>query len=256
MSILCPIKLKSKILALVSLDSFDSVLRFFREVQTEFGEYLSTFEMIDESSLETVVQHCNMPLPFAKAHPFYIMFELSTNDEKYLENRILQFLVSMQEKFALLDGTYATDSDNQKYQKLRSYRELIPEGLVREGHVYKYDVSIPVHVHYEAVEMMRKRLENMNCIRVCGFGHIGDSNLHLNVTSKKFDKQIQDMIVPFIYDYVAKYNGSISAEHGVGQHKLPYLQYSKSTEAIDMMRQIKQLFDPNNIMNPNKMFKA
>ncbi|KNE88063.1 hypothetical protein PSTG_18542 [Puccinia striiformis f. sp. tritici PST-78] len=87
---------------------------------------------------------------------------------------------------------------------------------------------------------------------VVGFGHIGDGNLHLNVIAKKWDPKIEEVLEPWIYEKIASHNGSISAEHGLGLMKSPYLQYSQSNTNIQVMKSIKLLFDPLNILNPNK----
>lgn len=89
--------------------------------------------------------------------------------------------------------------------------------------------------------------------RVCGYGHLGDSNIHLNITSEKFEKSLQNKIEPFVYEWVAKHNGSVSAEHGIGFKKRDYLHYSKTNEAIGIMSEIKKLFDPKGILNPYKV---
>ncbi|KAI9619854.1 hypothetical protein KEM48_008468 [Puccinia striiformis f. sp. tritici PST-130] len=85
-----------------------------------------------------------------------------------------------------------------------------------------------------------------------GFGHIGDGNLHLNVIAKKWDPKIEEVLEPWIYEKISSHNGSISAEHGLGLMKSPYLQYSQSNTNIQVMKSIKHLFDPLNILNPNK----
>jgi FAD/FMN-containing dehydrogenase len=91
-----------------------------------------------------------------------------------------------------------------------------------------------------------------------GYGHIGDGNIHLNVSLKGYqDESLQkaayQLIDPFVMDYVRQHRGSVSAEHGVGVQKPKYLNYSKTKEAIDLMKQIKSAFDPNGIMNPYKV---
>lgn len=81
----------------------------------------------------------------------------------------------------------------------------------------------------------------------------GDSNLHLNVACKSFNQEIYKAVEPFVYEYTSKLKGSISAEHGIGFHKTKYLKYSKTPEAISFMKEIKQLMDPNGILNPYKV---
>lgn len=167
-------------------------------------------------------------------------------------NRLLDWFEGQHSKSAILDGTFAIDTES-KFSELKSYRELITEGLRKDGFCYKYDISLPLSVYYHAVEVMRTRLEGADCTRICGYGHIGDCNLHFNVTSKQFDADILSRIEPFIYEFVSQHKGSISAEHGIGMKKRQFLSYSKSQEAIEVMRQLKGLLDPKSILNPHKV---
>lgn len=101
--------------------------------------------------------------------------------------------------------------------------------------------------------------DNYPDFEICWFGHIGDGNLHLNIlkpenlTKDQFFEKCQ-VVNKYVFDTVKKYNGSISAEHGVGMTKKPYLQYTKSAEEVEYMKALKQVFDPNSIMNPGKLF--
>lgn len=131
-------------------------------------------------------------------------------------------------------------------------RERIAEALLHDGYCYKYDLSIPLKVFDELVQEMRQQL-GAGAKRVCGYGHLGDGNIHLNITSEKFDKSLHNKIEPFVYEWVANQNGSVSAEHGIGFKKRDYLHYSKSNEAIEIMAKIKQILDPKGILNPYKV---
>ena len=100
--------------------------------------------------------------------------------------------------------------------------------------------------------------EERETIKIGGYGHVGDGNLHLNVTCKGYDdkdlvERMNDIIDPFVMNFVKEAKGSVSAEHGIGLQKTPYLSYSKSPEMISVMRQIKGVLDPNGIMNPYKV---
>lgn len=254
-SILCPREFKNKLVFLVSCENFPKLIKLFRLVQSEFAENLSCFEMMDQYSINAVIENLNFAQPLSKAYPFYSLFELSSNDHLALEARVTEQFEKLLAESIILDGTSASDCDSNKFFKLKSYRESIPEGLRKDGHGYKYDVSLPLNVYYKAVEVMRERLKNANCTRICGYGHMGDSNLHFNVTSKKFDPTILNLIEPFLYEFVAEHRGSISAEHGIGMKKKHYLHYSKDLETINVMKQIKQLFDPKSILNPNVLFE-
>lgn len=82
---------------------------------------------------------------------------------------------------------------------------------------------------------------------------IGDGNLHLNVVSQEYDQKLKDMIEPFIFEKVHEMKGSISAEHGIGLEKPPFLHLSKSESSINLMRSVKKLIDPKGILNPYKV---
>ena len=100
---------------------------------------------------------------------------------------------------------------------------------------------------------MRERFAAMFECTVCGYGHVGDGNLHLNVSVPQFDQRYLDLIEPFVYEYVSERRGSISAEHGLGVMKPNHLHFSKSDTAVALMRSIKQQFDPNGILNCYKV---
>lgn len=83
---------------------------------------------------------------------------------------------------------------------------------------------------------------------------IGDGNLHVNLTSAKFNENILNCIEPYIFERVSEFRGSISAEHGIGFFKNKYIKYSKTENEINIMKSLKSLMDPNGIMNPYKVF--
>lgn len=88
---------------------------------------------------------------------------------------------------------------------------------------------------------------------VIGYGHVGDGNLHLNVSAIRYDEAVEKAIEPFVYEFASSLKGSISAEHGLGLMKADYLGYSKSAEMIACMKRVKGVFDPKGIMNPYKI---
>ena len=136
-------------------------------------------------------------------------------------------------------------------QTLWSLRERITEALTRDGCVYKYDVSLPVGKLYDLVTDMRARL-GQSAKNVVGYGHLGDGNLHLNITAESYSHSLLDAIEPFVYEWTARCNGSISAEHGLGFKKKQFIQYSKPNEAVFLMQRFKAMLDPKGILNPYK----
>lgn len=264
-ALFCPMAFKHRTAALLALPDFPTLLSVFRVVQAELGEYLSCFEMFDQSSLEAVVENLKYPKPFPDAHhhPFYAMFELSGNDGAHLETRLLALLERLWHSSQIREATYAPDSQSAKFAQLRNYREHITLGLRADGAGYKYDVSLPLPVFYEVVEVMRERLlekeknsheKPFSVTRVCGYGHLGDGNLHFNVTSPTYQPALLAAIEPALYELVAAHGGSISAEHGIGAKKRPYLRYSKSAEAVRLMGRLKaEVFDVRGTLNPGKV---
>lgn len=123
---------------------------------------------------------------------------------------------------------------------------------MKDGHIFKYDISLPLSNFYDIVPVTKKRVGSL-AKRVCGYGHIGDSNLHLNVSCEEFTPEIYKLLEPFVYEYTSKLHGSVSAEHGIGFLKPKYLQYSKTPNAISQMNDFKRLLDPNGILNPYKV---
>lgn len=179
-----------------------------------------------------------------------MLLETSGSKSEHDEEKLHNFLNNGMEHGDILDGTIA--NDKIKMDNIWKLREFIPTGLIKNDYVFKYDLSLPYANFYDIVLATRKHAGNM-VNKVCGYGHIGDSNLHLNISCKQFTNEIKNHIEPFIYEYTANVNGSISAEHGIGFLKTKYLKYSKSTESLALMRELKYLMDPNGILNPYKM---
>lgn len=149
------------------------------------------------------------------------------------------------------DGVLA--QDQTQIRDLWSCREGIPECLGHWGGVYKYDLSIPISSMYDIVNDIRDRMSEAGLVGdddshpvvdVVGYGHMGDANVHLNVPVRRYDKQVEKLLEPFIYEWVQGKSGSISAEHGLGIAKKPYVGYSKDDTMIKLMKQIKDLYDP------------
>ena len=144
-----------------------------------------------------------------------------------------------------------------KMRELWQYLEDISSACGKRGVVFKYDVSLPLPYFYKIVQDIRGRVKDAGV--TLGYGHVGDFNLHLNVCYDKYAHdegfiQLENILEPYIFDYLEGINGSISAEHGVGVAKSAYLNRSQSVENINLMKNIKIAMDKNGIMNPYKIF--
>ena len=124
-----------------------------------------------------------------------------------------------------------------------------------KGYIYKYDLSLPISEFDDFIQEIRQRLEAHPSATVVNWGHVIDGNLHLNVSTPgvfEEDPEIAEKLEPYIFESVIRRGGSISAEHGLGQCKNEYLPLCKDATTLQAMRSVKQLFDPNGIMNPGK----
>ena len=228
------------------------------EAKQKLSEVLSSFEFFDRQSLDLVLKHApHIKFPLECASDFNVLIETSGSNREHDQEKLETFLESLMENNSIVDGTIAQDVTQAN--AIWSIREGIPEACSKSGSVYKYDVSMPVPLLYQLVDDMRKRLTEKGILgrqvnSVIGFGHVGDGNLHLNITAEKYSQEVMDAIEPFVYQWIQKVGGSISAEHGLGVMKREYITYSKSPEMVGAMRKIKTLFDPNSILNPYKYF--
>lgn len=108
---------------------------------------------------------------------------------------------------------------------------------------------------YDLILDLRKRLdqtETESFRRCIGYGHMGDGNLHINVTSSAYDEKLFNVLEPWVFQWTKENCGSVSAEHGLGLKKRDYIYYSKPREIVDIMKYMKRIFDPKLICNPYK----
>lgn len=251
-ALLTPRKPSSVQVAFLGCESFDAVLKTLSEARIALNDIVSALEFLDRPSMDLVLKHIpGARDPLEAKHPFYMLIETSGSNAEHDSEKLNTFLEHVIENGSVVDGVVAQDETQQK--ALWVLREHITDSLGKEGAVYKYDISIPLTHFYEMVENMRNHLKVMPRVGVVGYGHLGDSNLHLNIHSPTWDPQLFAMIEPWLFEQVQTVRGSISAEHGLGQSKGKFLSFSKSAEAIEMMREIKQVLDPKGILNPYKV---
>jgi FAD/FMN-containing dehydrogenase len=258
-SILCPQRSKAINVAFFGLESYEKVQQAFKEAKGKLSEILSAFELMDSHSQDLVYEVTKNKRPLETGHPFYCLIETSGSNSEHDNEKLQSFLEDVIGKEIVTDGVVA--ENETQVRNLWGWREGIPESLGHWGGVYKYDLSIPISELYDLVEETREKITKAGLIGdsdehpvvgVVGYGHMGDSNLHLNVATRRYDKKVEKVLEPFVYEWISKRSGSISAEHGLGLAKKNYIGYSRSDTMVALMKQIKQLYDPNGIMNPYK----
>lgn len=271
-SILCPQRPAATNVAFFALDSYESVQRAFTMAKTELSEILSAFEMMDGRSQDLVAEVTGKRRPLeGDKTPYYVLIETSGSNKEHDDAKLEAFLEHVMEEGVVSDGVLAQDETQAR--ALWGWREGIPEVLGHWGGVYKYDVSIPLPRLYDLVRDVRARMveegllsdtdraaaetpAEFPVIAVTGYGHIGDANLHLNVAVRGYDKRVERVLEPFVYEWIQKVRGSVSAEHGLGVAKRDFVGYSRGETELKVMKSLKDLFDPKGIMNPYKYIKS
>jgi FAD/FMN-containing dehydrogenase len=195
--------------------------------------------------------------PLEAPYPWYILCELTSSAEQGLDELLQQTLAAALERELILDAVLA--NSERVRAEFWHLREHIPEAQRRAGPSLKHDISVPVaslpKFIREASLWVREHVPEG--VLVC-YGHAGDGNLHFNINqvgtadSHAFLSR-EPQIRRAIHDLVARYQGSISAEHGIGRLKREELQRYARPGALEAMRAIKQALDPNGVMNPGKL---
>ncbi|KAI9740499.1 MAG: hypothetical protein M1834_005079 [Cirrosporium novae-zelandiae] len=250
-SIICPRKSPAVNVAYFGLESYEKVCEAYREARGQLSEILSAFELMDRESQDIVHSVKDKKRPLEEQHPFYVLIETSGSNAEHDSEKLESFLEHVMSEEIVSDGVLAQDETQAK--ALWSWREGITECLGHWGGTYKYDLSIPLSDLYQLVDDTRQHLSSLGLVgddeshpvvSVVGYGHMGDSNLHLNIPTRRFDKSVEKALEPWVFEWVAKRKGSISAEHGLGLTKKPFISYSRSETMIRLMKQIKTLYDP------------
>lgn len=258
-SVICPQRPKAINVAYFGLESFEKVQQAYREAKSQLSEILSAFELMDGQTQEFVHRITGNKRPLEGRYPFYCLVETSGSNTEHDNEKLEHFLESVMGSEIVSDGVLA--QDETQVRSLWGWREGITEAIGHFGGTYKYDLSIPLPELYSLVEETRERLSSAGLIGdddsypgvgVVGYGHMGDSNLHLNIPVRRYTKEVEAALEPWVYEWIQRRNGSISAEHGLGIAKKAYIGYSRSETMIRLMKQIKDLYDPKGIMNPYK----
>jgi len=234
---------------LLALDSLDSVMRVFSLAKKELN--LSAYEFFTDIALKHVCKHRNLDNPFEDSATCYVLCEFDEDEEA-----VMQVFEQGMENGDIVDGLIS--QSREQASQFWQYREGISESIAHFS-PYKNDIAVKVSLVPEFMNQLDAMVkEHYPQFELVWFGHIGDGNLHLNIIKPKdmgiTDFKIECEIVnKHVYGLIQQMRGSISAEHGVGIIKKPYLGYSRSKAEIELLKGIKKVFDPNGVLNPGKL---
>ncbi|MDH5750443.1 MAG: FAD-binding oxidoreductase [Rhodospirillales bacterium] len=256
----------TKVTAMAASASPKDVIELFKRTRNTCGDDLTAFEMLARFGLELGLRHvAGVVDPFRQPHPYYSLIELtSPQPGKNLRETLEGILAETLEGGHILDAVIA-ESERQS-DELWLIREAIPEAQKKEGGSVKHDISVPVSKIPEFIRRATDVVEKeMPGVRVCPFGHVGDGNIHFNLTQPDKAANNADEKKAFlnhwgafnrlVHDLTHEMGGSFSAEHGIGRLKREDMERYKSPVELDLMRTVKKSLDPRNIMNPGKVIK-
>jgi len=227
---------------------------------------LSLFEFFDSFCLDVVTESHGISSPFPEKYPGYVLLDIETNTSSGVTctsttlSGIEEGLSQLLEEGIICDVVIAQGSKQK--QELLNYRERISETLSSGYSIHKNDISVPLSTLSEFIQKLPRVLSQVDSrLEVGIFGHFGDGNLHVNYVKSSSMKDV-DFVESCksadeaVYSLIQSLGGSISAEHGVGLLKLPYLSYTQSKIESALMADIKRTFDPHGILNPGKMIPS
>ncbi|WP_041794313.1 FAD-binding oxidoreductase [Pararhodospirillum photometricum] len=248
--------------ALCGFEDLSRVTRLLSLCRSITGDDVTAFELIPRFGLEIALEHLDgLRDPLEGSHPWYALVELSTSRPGADLNEVMESLLGRAFEEEILSDAVITASLDQRASLWR-LREGLPEAQKHAGASIKHDVSVPLSQVPTFIERASAAV-TAACpgIRPCPFGHVGDGNIHFNLTQPKgMDKQAfldrWEEMNRLVHDIVADLGGSISAEHGIGRLKVDEMRHYKAPLELDLMRALKTAFDPAGLMNPGVILPA
>ena len=258
----------------LKLSSFMKVKDIFKSIQllqylqSVTGNGIEAFEIMTKPILEII--HKQFPQynkPFTNIPEMAVLVEFATTSdldlkknetgETIFKNKVIEIMTNTIEKELIEDAVIS--QSNQQNKDLWEIRESANIAQMQEGFQLKLDISIPISEMAEFWNNTSKDISKFHSkVKICVFGHLGDGNLHYNLMDISKDHpyvyQNQNLLKDFVYERVKKVGGSFSAEHGIGQLKIKELKKYKDKASLELMKKIKLSLDPNNILNPGKLF--
>ncbi|PZF75632.1 hydroxyacid dehydrogenase [Aestuariivirga litoralis] len=245
-----PRTVETAFIAVPSPQAAVDLLSLARELS---GNRVVGFELIADIALQFAIRHAGVRHPLAEASPWYVLAELADP----VPGAMMAIFESAMARGLVTDAALA-QSDAQR-SAFWAARELISESQKSEGGSIKHDVSVPVSKVPQFLAAADEAVSRfLPGSRFVSFGHLGDGNIHYNISQPVgMDKEaflgMWNEVNDVVFEVVGRFNGSISAEHGIGRLKAYRMPEIKSAVELDMMRGLKRLLDPNNILNPGRV---
>ncbi|MGH6622400.1 MAG: FAD-binding oxidoreductase [Burkholderiaceae bacterium] len=250
---------RAQVTSLMAVASVADALALLELAQSVAGPTLTAFELFSDTCLQLVESHfADLRSPFSTRHSSYVLVEISDHEDEAHASALLERLAEKAFEANLAADVVVAQSFAQS-RSLWKLRESISEAQAREGHNIKHDISVPISAIARFVTETDALLaELIPGARMVTFGHLGDGNLHYNLSpspgmSEAALLERQPAVYGCVHDQVVRFHGSISAEHGIGQLKRKENARYKSPVELRLMRELKRTLDPLALMNPGKV---
>lgn len=255
-------RLRASATAFVAIPDVQTAVGLFSEMREASGDRVSSFELIPRIGVDLTVKHIpGVTDPLDQPYPWYVLCELTSSRAADSLNGILEDVLGEALSRGEILSAAVAQSERER-EALWKLRETIPEAQTRDGASLKHDISLPIASLPEFFERASAWVsEHVPEARLVGYGHVGDGNLHFNLNQAPGTDRAKFLarepeVKRAIHDLVCEFEGSFSAEHGIGRLKVAELERYAAPAELDLMRAIKQAFDPNGIMNPGKVLRA
>ena len=243
----------SRASAIIAVDNYDDVIQLLRNLDKGMGGMLSAFELMWQDTYMSLTSPPSIhkpPLPHD--YPLYILVEILGGNQSRDQSLFEELIEACLDLGIIKDAAIATSDQELKW--FWGIREDVHPLLEYGKHHQTFDISIPIPFIGTVVEETRASLLNCEGVDACfALGHIGDGNIHYIVLKDNDSPPLTNLINQLVYARISELNGSVSAEHGIGIDKLEFLSFSRSKDEIEIMKKIKSVLDPMNILNRGKV---
>ena len=242
----------------VAYENLNLCIESFKQIRNIYYDKLESAELIPNYSFEVCLKNNFINKHFFKTkNPWYVMYRLNLYENKLNFQNIFENNYPVLDKF-IKEILIPTSIEQEN--KIWKFRDDLVEAYKMEGKVVTNDISIPldkIDIFFKTAASHLNKIPME--IKLHPFGHLGDNNIHFNMVLPNIEDlnsyiKIRDEIYLYINDLVQSYGGSFSAEHGIGQIKKDSLLKYKTSSEIEIMKNIKKIFDPKNILNDGKIF--
>lgn len=244
--------------ALFAIPNTDAAIELLGLARNASADLLNAYELVSRIGMEMVIKHIpGAKEPIKDKYEWYVLIEFSSSSKNNLRQQMEDLFELALNKKIVFDGVIAESTQQRK--ELWVLRDGLNEAQKPEGGSIKHDISVPINNVSKFIDSASKCVKKfIPSSRVVAFGHIGDGNIHFNISQplkqdkNEFLNKWND-VNKLVFDIVESLNGSFSAEHGIGKLKRKELRTYNPKIEIDLMKSIKSTFDPNNILNPGKV---